>query len=195
MNIFYKNIGENKFFLKPDSALVKGSRDFYLPGYIEGVIFSPSLVFRINRSSKCTESRFAIRFYNVVSYGINICDYRFRQNNCSDIFDLVKLTIFDNSCYAGDEFFPPDQYKIKGNINLAIDGIVALTCRIPENILEEVNMAIELISGYCSMKSGDLIFIQLGEVKELRKDVRLSLFHSESEATHSEDLQFDFRIK
>ena len=56
-------------------------------------------------------------------------------------------------------------------------------------------MAIELISGYCSMKSGDLIFIQLGEVKELRKDVRLSLFHSESEATHSEDLQFDFRIK
>ncbi|NTU94457.1 MAG: hypothetical protein HGA52_00255 [Bacteroidales bacterium] len=195
MNIFYKNIGENKFFLKPDSALVKGSRDFYVPGYIEGVIFSPSLVFRINRSSKCTESRFAKRYYNEVSYGINIYDYRFRQNNCSDFFDLVKLTVFDNSCYAGDEFFLPDKYKITGNVNLAIDGIVALTCTIPENILEEANMAIELISGYCSMKSGDLIYIQLGEVEELRKDVKLSLSHCGSESTYSEEVLFDFRIK
>ena len=195
MNIFYKNIGENKFFLKPDSALVKGSKDFYVPGYIEGVIFSPSLVFRINRSSKCTESRFARRYYNEVSYGININDYRFRKNNCSDFFDLVNLTIFDNSCYAGDEFFLPDQYKITGNINLAIDGIVALTCSIPENILEEANLAIELISGYCSMKSGDLIYIQLGEVEELRKDIKLSLSHCGSESTHSEEILFDFRIK
>jgi len=195
VNIFYKNTGENKFFLKPDSALVKGSKDFYVPGHIEGVIFSPSLVFRINRNSKCTESRFASRYYNGVSYGINIYDYRFRHNNSSDFFDLVRLTVFDNSCYIGDELFLPDKHQIKGNINLAIDGTVALTCSIPENILEEANKAIELISGYCSMKSGDLIYIQLGEVAELRKDVKLSLSLCKSEPTHSEEVLFDFRIK
>jgi len=195
VNIFYKNIGEKKFFLKPDSALVKGSRDFYIPGYIEGVIFSPSLVFRINRSSKCTESRFAKRYYNEVSYGINIYDYRFRHNRCSDFFDLVRLTVFDNSCYTGDEFFLLDKYEITGNINLTIGDTIALNYRIPENILEEANMAIELISGYCSMKSGDLLFIQLGEVEELRKDIKLTLSHQEVESTHSEEVLFDFRIK
>jgi 2-keto-4-pentenoate hydratase/2-oxohepta-3-ene-1,7-dioic acid hydratase in catechol pathway len=195
VNIFYKNTGENKFFLKPDSALVKGSKDLYIPDNIEGVIYSPSLVFRINKSSKRTERRFARRYYNEVSYGINMYDYRFRQNSSSDFFDLVRLTFFDNSCYSGDEFFSLDKYEISGNINLAIDGVVALTCRISEDILEEANMAIELISGYCSMKSGDLIYIQLGEFAELRKDVRLALSHSKSEPAYSEEVLFDFRIK
>ena len=62
---------EPVIFMKPDSALLKDSKPFFIPDFSQQVDYETELVVRINRLGKNIAPRFASRYYDAVTVGID----------------------------------------------------------------------------------------------------------------------------
>ena len=58
---------EPVIFMKPDSALLKDSKPFFIPDFSRQVDYETELVVRINRLGKNIAERFAHRYYDAVT--------------------------------------------------------------------------------------------------------------------------------
>jgi 2-keto-4-pentenoate hydratase/2-oxohepta-3-ene-1,7-dioic acid hydratase in catechol pathway len=58
-------------FMKPDSALLKDGKPFFIPDWAEQFDYETELVVRINRLGKCIAPRFAHRYYDAFTGGID----------------------------------------------------------------------------------------------------------------------------
>ena len=59
------------FFLKPDTALLRNNDAFWIPPFSNRVDYETELVVKINRTGKCIAERFAHRYYDEVTLGID----------------------------------------------------------------------------------------------------------------------------
>lgn len=65
---------ENKepvIFMKPDSAILKDGKPFFIPDFSNEVHYETELVVRINRLGKNIAPRFAHRYYDALTVGID----------------------------------------------------------------------------------------------------------------------------
>ena len=62
---------EPVIFMKPDSALLKDSKPFFIPDFCRQVDYETELVVRICRLGKNISERFAHRYYDAVTVGID----------------------------------------------------------------------------------------------------------------------------
>ena len=62
---------EPVIFMKPDSAILKDGKPFFIPDFSKEIHYETELVVRINRLGKNIAPRFANRFYNAVTVGID----------------------------------------------------------------------------------------------------------------------------
>lgn len=58
-------------FTKADSALLKDSKPFFVPDFMGRIDYETELVVRISRLGKCISQRFAHRYYDAVTVGID----------------------------------------------------------------------------------------------------------------------------
>ena len=58
-------------FLKPDSSLLKDGKPFFLPDHLGRVDYEGELVVRICRLGKNIPERFAHRYYDAVTVGVD----------------------------------------------------------------------------------------------------------------------------
>ena len=62
---------EPVIFMKPDSAILKDSKPFFIPDFSNEIHYETELVVRINRLGKNIAPRFANRYYDAVTVGID----------------------------------------------------------------------------------------------------------------------------
>ena len=62
---------EPVIFMKPDSAILKDGKPFFIPDFSNEIHYETELVVRINRLGKNIASRFANRYYDAVTVGID----------------------------------------------------------------------------------------------------------------------------
>ena len=58
-------------FMKPDSAILKDGKPFFIPDFSNEIHYETELVVRINRLGKNIAPRFANRYYDAVTVGID----------------------------------------------------------------------------------------------------------------------------
>ena len=95
---------ENKepvIFMKPDSAILKDGKPFFIPDFSNEVHYETELVVRINRLGKNIASRFAHRYYDAVTVGIDFTarDLQRRFREVGNPWELCKG--FDSSAAIG----------------------------------------------------------------------------------------------
>lgn len=66
-----EGLGGPTLFLKPDTALIHNDWPFYIPDFSQEVEYETELVVRINRLGKSIPERYAYRYYDEVSVGID----------------------------------------------------------------------------------------------------------------------------
>jgi 2-keto-4-pentenoate hydratase/2-oxohepta-3-ene-1,7-dioic acid hydratase in catechol pathway len=152
-------MSEPVIFMKPDTALLKDGKSFYLPGFSSDMQYEAEIVVKIDRLGKNIPNRFAHRYYHEVTIGIDMTardlQRKFRQQGLP--WELCKS--FDNSAVTGD-FIPLDDLE---------NGIDALPFRldIDGKTVQESNTAlmnfktdeiIEYVSRFITLRMGDLIF-------------------------------------
>ena len=115
---------EPVLFMKPDTALLKDGKPFFLPPFSERIEYETELVVRISRLGKNIAPRFAHRYYDAVTVGIDFTarDLQARLRAEGSPWEISKG--FDGSAVVGD-FIPVDEAA--GNLqdlhfSLRIDG-------------------------------------------------------------------------
>jgi 2-keto-4-pentenoate hydratase/2-oxohepta-3-ene-1,7-dioic acid hydratase in catechol pathway len=152
-------MSEPVIFMKPDTALLKDGKPFYFPDFSSDMQYEAEIVVRIDRLGKNISKRFASRYYNEVTIGIDMTardlQRKFRQDGLP--WELCKS--FDNSAVIGD-FIP---LKDLGNgtdalpFRLDIDGktVQESSTALMNFKTDEI---IEYVSRFITLRMGDLIF-------------------------------------
>jgi acylpyruvate hydrolase len=146
------------FFLKPETALVHGNKPFFYPGFSGNIHHEVEFVLKINRLGRHIDARFAHRYYNEVSTGIDFTA-RDLQDECrSNGLPWEISKAFDNSAPVG-KFVSvssiPDTRDMA--IRLNINGKTVQNGNSSEMIFS-FDQIIAYVSRFITLKIGDLIF-------------------------------------
>lgn len=149
---------EPVIFTKADSALLKDRKPFFVPDFMGRIDYEAELVVRICRLGKTIPQRFAHRYYDAVTLGVDFTardmQRRFREKGMP--WDLCKG--FDGSAAIG-EWVDINKFRDIQAINfrLNINGsTVQEACT--NDMLYGVDELIAYISRYFTLKTGDLIY-------------------------------------
>lgn len=149
---------EPVIFMKPDSALLKDSKPFFIPDFCKQVDYETELVVRINRLGKNISERFASRYYDAVTVGIDFTARDLQRKFRTEGMPWELCKGFDNSAAIGD-WIPVNQFADIQDINfhLDIDGKTVQQGN-TRDMLFRVDQIIAYVSQFCTLKIGDLLF-------------------------------------
>ena len=149
---------EPVIFLKPDSALLKDGKPFFIPDFSTDVQYETELVVRICRLGKSISERFAHRYYDAVTVGIDFTarDLQRKARAVGNPWDLSKG--FDNSAVIGD-FVPSERFGNLQKIRFHLD-INGKTVQqgYTADMLFRVDEIIAYVSRFYTLKMGDLLY-------------------------------------
>ena len=149
---------EPVIFLKPDSALLKDGKPFFIPDFSQEVHYEAELVVRICRLGKNIAERFAHRYYDAVTVGIYFTarDLQRKFRSVGDPWELSKG--FDSSAAIGD-FVSVDKFQNLQNLNfhLDIDGRTVQSGNTADMIFK-IDEVIAYVSRFFTLKIGDLLY-------------------------------------
>ena len=161
-----KELGETLYkkvapviFTKADSALLTDGRPFFLPDFTQRCDYETELVVRICRLGRSISQRFAHRYYDAVTVGIDFTarDLQQRLRKQGLPWDLCKG--FDGSAAIG-RFVPIAALKKDVqdlHFHLDINGQTVQEGHTADMIYT-VDELVSYISRFFTLKTGDLIF-------------------------------------
>ncbi len=147
------------FFMKADSCLQRDNRIFFVPDFTKNLHYELELVLRISRVGKGIAERFAHRYYDAVTVGIDFTA-RDLQAECKVKglpWEISKS--FDQSARIGE-------WISKEDLNVPLDKL-PFWLKKNNEIVQEGNSAdmifyfdqlISYLSQFMTLKMGDLLF-------------------------------------
>ncbi len=180
-------VKEPVIFTKPESSILREGKPFFIPDFAERFDYETELVVRISKLGKDVSERFAHRYYDEVSIGIDFTardlQSRLRQDGLP--WDICKG--FDGSAAIGHFVKKTELFTINGctsvvpdykhsktgnthisdeswrkvmsdiHFHLDIDGKTVQVGHTADMIFG-VDSLISYISHYFTLKTGDIIF-------------------------------------
>ncbi len=149
---------EPVIFAKPDSALLKDGKPFFIPDFTKECHYEAELVVRICRLGKNIAPRFAHRYYDSFTVGIDFTardlQRKFRQEGLP--WELCKG--FDGSAVIGD-FVPKEQLPDVQQLSFRLDIDDSTVQRgYTGEMLFAVDELVAYVSRFYTLKIGDLLF-------------------------------------
>ncbi len=145
-------------FLKPDSALLKNNKPFFLPGFSDNIHYEVEVVIKISKLGKGMSARFAPRYFDEVTLGIDITarDLQNRLTKSGMPWEISKC--FDGAAPIGS-FIPVTGVKDMRDLDfrLEINNKVVQKSNTSDMIFG-FNEIVEYVSKFFTLKTGDLIF-------------------------------------
>lgn len=168
-------------FLKPETALVAPKMPFFYPEFSKDIHFETELVVRISKLGKNIEEKFANRYYDAVSLGIDFTARDLQSQLKSKGLPWERAKAFDSSAPVG-EFVSLDELKPIQDLrfSLKVNGETRQHGHTAD-MLFSVDKVISFVSQYFTLKKGDLIFtgtpegvgpIAIGDVLEAELEGR-----------------------
>ena len=156
-------------FTKADSALLKDGKPFFLPDDLGRVDYETELVVRICRLGKSIPERFAHRYYDAVTVGIDFTarDLQQRLKQQGLPWELSKG--FDGSAAIGEWVAKEKFLDVQAlHFRLDINGkTVQEGCT--SDMLYKIDELVSYISQFFTLKTGDLLYtgtpVGVGPVK------------------------------
>ncbi|HET9571311.1 MAG TPA: fumarylacetoacetate hydrolase family protein [Bacteroidales bacterium] len=156
---------EPVLFIKPDSSLAmapaskgRANKPFFLPDFSNEIHYETELVVRICKLGKNIAARFAHRYYEEVTVGLDLTarDIQQRLRKAGMPWEICKG--FDGSAQLGEFVNLKDLGDIQNlDIKLDINGkTVQNGCT--ADMIFTVDTVIEYASRFFTLKTGDLIF-------------------------------------
>lgn len=145
-------------FMKPDSSLLKKNKPFFLPDFSDEIHYETEVVIKISKLGKSIEPRFAYRYYDEVTVGIDITARDLQRKLSLQRLPWELSKGFDGAAPLG-EFVPVSAFSDIANLDfrLEINGKIVQKGNTSDMIFS-IDELISYISGFCTLKTGDLIF-------------------------------------
>ena len=163
-----KRPDEPVIFTKADSALLNQGKPFFVPDHLGRVDYEAELVVRICRLGKNIPERFAYRYYDALTVGIDFTarDLQRRASEAGQPWTICKG--FDGSAAVG-EWIPKEKLLSDPEVPCADSGFQRLHFRLDINgrtvqegctsdMLYRLDEIIAYISRFFTLKTGDLLY-------------------------------------
>ena len=181
-------INEPYVFLKPDSAILKKNKPFFIPGASGSISFEAHIVLNICKLGKTIQPQFASRYYDSLTLGINFSDPDREQELLKKGWPAEISRTFDGTAPLGEfvEIHAKENPVI--SFRLLKNGITVQESD-SSLMLIDFNHIIGYISRFYTLKTGDLVFTgsPAGGGRAMPGD-RLTGYINDREV-------FDFRVK
>jgi 2-keto-4-pentenoate hydratase/2-oxohepta-3-ene-1,7-dioic acid hydratase in catechol pathway len=149
---------EPVIFMKPKSALLQSHTPFYYPEFTNELHYECELVLRVSKNGKYIQEKFANKYYNAVTAGIDFTARDIQEDLKAKGLPWEKAKAFDNSAVIGKwiELTPETNKKdinfcLYKNKELVQQGNSGL-------MIFNFDQVVANISNYFSLNIGDLIF-------------------------------------
>lgn len=149
---------EPLLFMKPDTALVLKKFPFVIPEFTNDVHYEVEVVVKINKVGKYIEQKFAHKYYDEVSLGIDFTARDLQTSLKEKGLPWEKAKAFDQSAVVGDFFSKTELTNLEDtSFELLKNGEVVQKGSTSQMIWS-IDELISHISKYFTLKTGDLIF-------------------------------------
>jgi 2-keto-4-pentenoate hydratase/2-oxohepta-3-ene-1,7-dioic acid hydratase in catechol pathway len=161
--------GQPVIFLKADSALLKDGKPFFVPDWAERFDYEAELVVRICRLGKGIPERFAHRYWDAVTVGIDFTARDMQQRARSEGLPWAICKGFDGSAAIGrwiskqqlaatsaqqdDRLLEPRSLSFHLDIN---GHTVQQGCA--ADMVYSIDQLISYLSQFFTLRTGDLLF-------------------------------------
>lgn len=149
---------EPLIFMKPDSAIIKNNKPFFLPDFSEDIQYEVEVVIKISKLGKGIAPAYASRYYNEVTMGIDITarDLQRKQAKLGFPWEISKC--FDGSAPLGRYIPITDISDINNtDFRLEINKQVVQKSNTSDMIFS-FDQIVSYVSNFFTLKTGDLIF-------------------------------------
>lgn len=142
-------------FLKPQTALLKDNKPFYHPEWSSDIHYEAELVLKISKQGKYIEEKFAHKYYNEITVGIDFTarDLQSQQKAKGLPWEVAKA--FDNSAAVGT--FAPLTDKRPVLFSLSLNG-TQVQNGTTDDMLFSFDKIIAYASQFFTLQLGDLIY-------------------------------------
>lgn len=149
---------EPVIFLKPETALILKRQPFFLPAFSQDIHHEIELLVKINRVGKHIEERFAHRYYDELSVGLDFTARDTQQFLKEKGLPWEKAKAFDGSAAVGEWVSKTDL----GNLNdlhfhLEKNGEVVQKGH-SAHMIFSIDRLVAEVSKYFTLKKGDILF-------------------------------------
>ncbi len=145
-------------FTKADSALLKDRKPFFIPDHLGQIDYEAELVVRICKLGKTVPERFAHRYYDAVTVGIDFTarDLQKKLREAGQPWDLCKG--FDGAAALG-EWVSKEKFRdVQAmHFHLDINGKTVQEGRTSDMIFS-IDHIVSYISQFFTLKTGDIIY-------------------------------------
>ncbi len=149
---------EPVIFLKPDSAILKDGKAFYLPEHLGEVHHELEVVLRICKNGKHIHEKFAAGYYDQLGLGIDFTarDLQSKLKSKGLPWELAKG--FDGSAVLGQFVAKESLGELQDlQLRLEVDGSIRQQGN-TRDLLFSFEKIIAFVSQYFTLRQGDLIF-------------------------------------
>lgn len=157
-------------FLKPDTAVLKDNKPFYLPDFSSDIHYELEVVLKICKVGKHIAEKFAANYYDEIGLGIDFTARDIQAEHKAKGLPWELAKAFDHSAVVS-AFLPKSDFANMNDLHFELQvnketrqkGHTA-------NLLFSFNSIIAFVSQYITLKKGDLIFTGtpegVGQVKQ-----------------------------
>lgn len=146
-------------FTMPETSLLKDGKPFFLPNFSNRIEYETELVFHVSRLGKNIAPKFAHRYYDAVTVGIDFTarDIQAEARRAGNPWDISKG--FDYSAPIG-RFLPLPELPPKADnitFSMSINGTQVQQGNSSDMIFP-IDQIIAYVSQFYTLKIGDIIF-------------------------------------
>jgi len=145
-------------FLKPETAQLQRRQPFFLPDFSNEIHHEAEIVIKICRLGKNISEKFAHKYYDEVSIGIDFTARDLQSSLKAKGLPWELAKAFDSSAPVG-EFIPKSDLESTTAIPFSLNknGVTVQSGNTSDMIFS-IDFVISFVSQYFTLKKGDLIF-------------------------------------
>jgi 2-keto-4-pentenoate hydratase/2-oxohepta-3-ene-1,7-dioic acid hydratase in catechol pathway len=145
-------------FMKPKSALLQPHTPFYYPEFTNELHYECELVVRISKNGKYIQEKFASKYYDAVTAGIDFTARDIQNELKAKGLPWEKAKSWDNSAVIG-KWVTFTDLKNKKDINFGLYKNKELVQQgNSSEMIHHFDKIVSYISNYFSVNIGDVIF-------------------------------------
>ena len=145
-------------FMKPKSALLQAHTPFYYPEFTNELHYECELVLRISKNGKYIQERFANKYYDAITTGIDFTARDIQNELKEKGLPWEKAKAWDNSAVIG-KWTTLANVKDKSNINFSLQkNKEEVQKGSSQDMIFDFDYLVSYISNFFSINIGDLIF-------------------------------------
>lgn len=152
--------GRPLFFMKPDTALLRNNDAFWIPPFSREIHYETELVVKINRTGKCIAEKFARRYYDEVTLGIDFTARDLQRDAIARGLPWEACKAFDRSAAIAPRWLSLSElgkrvdslsFEMELNGEVRQSGCTA-------DMIFSVDAIIAYVSQFVTFRMGDLVY-------------------------------------